>query len=680
MMPLQSYVAGTWRNGTGNFVDLRDASTAEVISRASAEGLDFAGMLTHARTVGGPNLRAMTFHERAALLKALAKALTEHKEALYQLSYATGATRSDSWIDIDGGISTLFVYASKGTRELPNDRVFVDGAVEGLSRNGTFVGQHICVPLEGAAVHVNAFNFPVWGMLEKLAPALLAGVPAIVKPATVTSYLTEQVFRRIIESALLPEGAIQLICGGVGDLFEHLTCQDIVCFTGSASTAQRLKAHRAIVQNAVRFTAETDSLNSSILGPDAGTGSAELELFVLEVAREMTVKAGQKCTAIRKAIVPETRVADVLAALKAALSKIPIGDPRQEQVRMGPLASASQRVEVLEQLTRLQRETDTVLDAEASEVIGADATKGAFVAPALLYCKDPRAASQVHSVEAFGPVCTVLPYRSVEDALTLSRRGGGSLVGSVFTADNDVAARLVMGLAPFHGRLLVVNRQCARESTGHGSPLPHLVHGGPGRAGGGEEMGGIRGVMHYMQRTAIQGSPDVISAVTRRWVKGAQELDPGIHPFQKPFGSLSIGETFRSTERLITVEDIERFAELSGDRFYAHMDEQQAQRNPLFGGRVAHGYFLVSAAAGLFVHAPYGPVLANYGIDALRFTRPVKPGDRIKVRLTCKEKSLRAGTGYGEVRWATEITNQAGESVASYDVLTMVSEKAVPDS
>jgi oxepin-CoA hydrolase / 3-oxo-5,6-dehydrosuberyl-CoA semialdehyde dehydrogenase len=680
MTPLENFVAGRWQRGSRDFVDLHDATTAEVISHSSSVGVDFAAMLDHARRVGGRNLRALTFHERAGLLKGLAKALTEQKEDLYRLSYATGATKGDAWIDIDGGISTLFVYASKGTRELPNDRVFVDGAVEGLSRSGSFVGQHICVPLEGAAVHVNAFNFPVWGMLEKLAPALLAGVPAIVKPATVTSYLTELVFRRIIESAILPAGAVQLICGGVGDLFDHLTCQDVVCFTGSAGTAQRLKTHPTIVANAVRFTAETDSLNSSILGPDATPASAELELFVEEVAREMTVKAGQKCTAIRKAIVPAARAHEVLEALRAKLATTTVGDPRLEQVNMGPLASGGQRREVREQLGKLQREAQTVLDGKAADVLGADRETGAFLSPVLLYCADPHSAAQVHAVEAFGPVCTVMPYEDADDALALARRGGGSLVGSVFTGDEAFAQDLVLGLAPFHGRLLVVNRQCAKDSTGHGSPLPHLVHGGPGRAGGGEEMGGIRGVLHYMQRTALQGSPDVIAAVTRRWIKGARERDPQIHPFQKPFGLLAIGDTFNSAERLITLQDIERFAELSGDRFYAHTDEEQARRNPLFGGRVAHGYFLVSAAAGLFVHAPYGPVLANYGIDGLRFLKPAKPGDRIKVRLTCKEKSLRADKGYGEVRWATEITNQDGETVASYDVLTMVSEKAIPDS
>ena len=680
-MELQSYAAGRWRTGSGAGAALRDATTGEVIAHASAEGLDAGAMLAWAREVGGPNLRRLTFHERAGLLKALARDLTEHKEEYYPVSFATGATRGDSWIDIDGGISTLFVFASKGTRELPNSRVYVDGGVEALSKQGTFVGQHVCVPLEGAAVHINAFNFPVWGMLEKLAPALPAGVPAIVKPATQTSFLTERVFRRILESGILPEGAVQLVCGGVGDLFDHLTCQDVVSFTGSAGTAQKLRQHATVMANSVRFTAETDSLNSSILGPDAAPGSPELDLFVREVVREMTVKAGQKCTAIRKAIVPAARAADVIDALRAALAEVVVGDPRLDEVRMGPVASLSQRREVREQLAKLEQDAEVIAGSEgAFAPLGADAERGAFIAPTLLYCRDPARARGVHSVEAFGPVCTLLPYRDTDEAIALARRGGGSLAGSVFTADDALAARVALALAPFHGRIVVVNRHCARESTGHGSPLPHLVHGGPGRAGGGEEMGGIRGVMHYLQRTALQGTPDVITAACGRWTRGARELDPGVHPFRKPFGSLALGDTFLSGEREVTVEDIERFAALSGDRFYAHMDEAEAARNPLFGGRVAHGYFLVSAAAGLFVDAPYGPVLANYGIDGLRFLKPVKPGDRIRVRLTCKEKSLRAGAGYGEVRWDTAITNQNGEAVANYDVLTMVSEKAVPDA
>ncbi|HEX8757478.1 MAG TPA: phenylacetic acid degradation bifunctional protein PaaZ [Steroidobacteraceae bacterium] len=680
-MQLESFIAGRWQAGGGTLVSLRDATTGEVIASASADGLDVSAGLTHAREVGGPNLRRLTFHERATLLKHLAKHLTDSKGELYELSYATGATKSDSWIDIDGGIATLFVFASKGMRELPDARVYVDGATESLSKAGGFLGQHICAPLEGAAVHINAFNFPVWGMLEKLAPALLAGVPAIVKPATATSYLTELAFRRIIESGILPEGAVQLVCGSVGNLFDHLNTQDVVAFTGSASTARKLRTHPAVIDHSVRFTAETDSLNSCVLGPDATVGTPEFDLFVREVVREMTVKAGQKCTAIRRAIVPVSAAPAVVEALKAALSKVVLGNPRLEQVRMGPVASLSQRREVLAQLAKLEREAQVIHgNGRQMELADADADRGAFVAPTLLYCQEPARAAAIHEVEAFGPVCTVVPYEGLDSAVALARRGAGSLVGSVFTADDDIAARLVLGLAPFHGRILVVNRHCARESTGHGSPLPHLVHGGPGRAGGGEEMGGIRGVLHYMQRTAVQGTPDVLTAVTGRWIKGSRERDPGVHPFRIPFGSLAIGDTFNSAEREVTVADIERFADLSGDHFYAHMDEATARRNPIFGGRVAHGYFLISAAAGLFVDPPIGPVLANYGIDSLRFTKPVKPGDRIKVRITCKEKSLRIGQGYGEVRWDALITNQDGETVAAYEVLTMVSEKALPDA
>jgi oxepin-CoA hydrolase / 3-oxo-5,6-dehydrosuberyl-CoA semialdehyde dehydrogenase len=680
-MQLQSFVAGKWLAGSGSGVALRDATTGEVVAHASADGLDSRAMLEYARGTGGPNLRRLTFHERAALLKTLAQHLNEHKEEFYGVSYATGATRGDSWIDIDGGLGTLFVYASKGRRELPDGRVYVEGPVEALSKLGTFVGQHICVPLEGAAVHINAFNFPVWGMLEKLAPTLLAGVPAIVKPATQTCYLAERVFRQILESGILPEGAVQLICGSVGDLFDHLTCQDVVSFTGSASTAALLRQHSGVTANSVRFTSETDSLNSSILGPDATAGTPELELFVREVVREMTVKAGQKCTAIRKALVPAPAVSAVIDALRAALGKVVVGDPRLKDVRMGPVASLGQRREVSERLAQLRSEAEVVYGGAGTlHPVGAEAERGAFMAPTLLFCRDGGSSRAVHSVEAFGPVCTLVPYASLEEAIELARRGGGSLAGSIVTADEQVAATLTLGLAPFHGRIVVINRHCAKESTGHGSPLPHLVHGGPGRAGGGEEMGGIRGVLHYMQRTALQGTPDVITAATARWVRGARELDPGTHPFRKPFGLLTVGDTFHSAEREVTVADIERFAALSGDHFYAHMDEAEAARNPLFGGRVAHGYFLVAAAAGLFVDPPYGPVLANYGIDALRFVKPVKPGDRIRVRLTAKEKSLRQGADYGEVRWDTEITNQNGEIVANYDVLTMVSEKAVPDA
>lgn len=675
-MQLKSYVQGRWFAGEGEAQQLRDATTGQVIASASSSGIDFRATLRYAREVGGPALRKLTFHERAALLKQLAKKLGEFKEEFYALSYATGATKTDSWIDIDGGFGTLFAYASRGTRELPNSRVYIDGDLEMLSKGGTFVGQHICTPLEGAAVHINAFNFPVWGMLEKLAPTLLAGVPAIVKPASATAYLTELVVRRMIESGILPEGSMQLVCGSLGDLFDHLTCQDVVSFTGSAGTAQKLRTHPNVVAHSVRFVSETDSINSCVLAEDAKPGQPEFDLFVREVTREMTTKAGQKCTAIRKAIVPASHADAVVEALKASLGKIVVGDPRLENVRMGPLAALAQRREVLGRIAELRREAE-LITAEHIDLAGAEQDRGAFVPPALLYCRDPRKAKAVHSVEAFGPVCTVVPYESTSEAISFARMGEGSLVASVFSADDAIATELVLGLAPLHGRLLVVNRDCAKESTGHGSPLPMLVHGGPGRAGGGEEMGGIRGVMHYMQRTAIQGSPQTIAAVTGRWTRGAVQKDPGRHPFRKTLPELQIGDTVNSAEREVTLEDIEKFAALSGDTFYAHMDEEAAARNPLFGGRVAHGYFLISAAAGLFVDPPYGPVLANYGIDRLRFVKPVKPGDRIKVRLTCKSKSLRADKGYGEVAWDTEITNQNGEVVASYDVLTMVSEQPV---
>jgi oxepin-CoA hydrolase / 3-oxo-5,6-dehydrosuberyl-CoA semialdehyde dehydrogenase len=679
-MILRSYISGRWHQGAGQGVLLRDASTGDVIAETSSGGIDFAAALDHARKSGGPALRAMTFHERAAALKMLAKRLTELKAEFYELSYCTGATKDDSWIDIDGGIGTVFAFASKGARELANNRVYLDGSVEGLSKSGAFVGQHIYMPREGAAVHINAFNFPVWGMLEKLAPAILAGVPAIVKPATTTAYLTELVVRRIIESGALPEGALQLVCGSLGDLFDHLTCQDMVSFTGSAGTAAKLRVHPRVLRHSVSFIAETDSLNSSILAADAAPGTAEFDLFINEVAREMTVKAGQKCTAIRKALVPHAFADDAIAALGEALRKVVVGDPRAEGVRMGPLVSLAQRADVRDRIADLTRETDVAAGSlKTADVRGADPERGAFVAPLLLRCRDPHSARAVHEVEAFGPVATVLPYRDAEDAIALARLSAGSLAASVFSADEALAGRLVLGLAPYHGRVLVVNARCAKESTGHGSPLAPLVHGGPGRAGGGEELGGIRGVLHYMQRTAVQGTPDTITALGARWVRGSRLRDPGRHPFRIAFNDLRLGDTFNSAEREITVEDIEHFAALSGDNFYAHMSDSEAKRNPLFGGRVAHGYFLVSAAAGLFVEPTYGPVLGNYGLNELRFVKPVKPQDRIKVRLTCASKSLRADKGWGEVAWDTEITNQHGETVASYDVLTMVSIHEIPD-
>jgi oxepin-CoA hydrolase/3-oxo-5,6-dehydrosuberyl-CoA semialdehyde dehydrogenase len=677
MMKLGNLAQDRWIEGDGDGKALSSAVTGDPIANITSDGLDFRGMLEHARNVGGANLRKMTFHERGDMLKALAQYLMEQKKGFYALSTETGATRADSWIDIDGGISTLFVFSSKARREMPNDHVYLDGPPEQLSRNGTFIGQHIYTPKLGAAVHINAFNFPVWGMLEKLAPTLAAGVPAIVKPASSTAYLTELVVRSIIESGILPPGSLQLICGGVGDLFDHLNCQDTIAFTGSKTTAEKLQQHPRVVGESVAFTAETDSLNASILGPDAVPGTPEFDLYINEVVREMTSKAGQKCTAIRRIIAPASIAADLVDALSTALGEVSVGNPANKEVGMGALASLGQREEVRARIGDLASEADIVYGGrEDFEVVDADSRKGAFFMPTLLHCQKPMGSTAVHSVEAFGPVSTVLPYDTLDEAIELARMGEGSLAGSIITNDNGVARELVLGTAAYHGRMLVVNRHCADESTGHGSPLPHLVHGGPGRAGGGEEMGGVRGIKHYMQRTAIQGSPETLSVIGHRWTRGADEKDPGAHPFRKTFEQLELGDTFRSELREVSLDDINHFAEFTGDTFYAHMDEEAAANNPFFEGRVAHGYLIVSFAAGLFVDPDFGPVLANYGIDDLRFITPLNHGDSMRVRLTCKQKTLRGDTGYGEVRWDTEITNQNDEIVAQYDVLTMVATDA----
>jgi oxepin-CoA hydrolase/3-oxo-5,6-dehydrosuberyl-CoA semialdehyde dehydrogenase len=677
MMKLGNLAQDLWIEGDGDGKALSSAVTGEPIAIITSEGLDFRGMLEYARTVGGANLRKMTFHERGDMLKALAQYLQEHKKEFYALSTQTGATRADSWIDIDGGISTLFVFSSKARREMPNDHVYLDGPPEQISRNGTFVGQHIYTPKLGAAVHINAFNFPVWGMLEKLAPTLAAGVPAIVKPASSTAYLAELVVRRIVESAILPPGSLQMICGGVGDLFDHLGCQDTIAFTGSKSTAEKLQQHPRVVGESVAFTAETDSLNASILGPDAVQGTPEFDLYVKEVVSEMTSKAGQKCTAIRRVIAPAAVAGDLVRALSTALGEVRIGNPANKDIGMGALASLGQRDEVRARIGELAREADVVYGGRDDfEVVDADAQIGAFFMPTLLHCDKPLRSSAVHSVEAFGPVSTVLPYDTLDEAIELARMGDGSLAGSIFTGDNGIARELVLGTAAYHGRMLVINRHCAGESTGHGSPLPHLVHGGPGRAGGGEEMGGVRGIKHYMQRTAIQGSPETLSAIGHRWIRGGDERDPGVHPFRKTFEQLQLGDTFRSELREVSLDDIDHFAEFTGDTFYAHMDEDAAAKNPFFEGRVAHGYLIVAFAAGLFVDPDFGPVLANYGIDDLRFITPLNQGDSMRVRLTCKQKTLRGDTGYGEVRWDTEISNQDDEVVAQYDVLTMVATDA----
>lgn len=671
---LRSYVNGGWHTATDEGVPLRDAVTGEVIARVSSTGIDMGAALEYGRRVGGPALRELTFHQRAALLKALASYLREHRDELYALSARTGATRSDSLVDVDGGIGVLFSYASKGKRELPNDTVYLDGPVEPLGKGGTFVGRHICTPLRGVAVQINAFNFPVWGPLEKFAPAFLAGVPSLIKPASQTAYLTEKLVELMLDSGLLPEGTLQLVCGSVGDLLDHVTDQDLVSFTGSAATAQRLRAHPTIVRNAVRFNAEADSLNCSILGPDATPGTAEFDLYVKQLVTEMTVKAGQKCTAIRRAFVPAELLDEVQQAVCERLSRISVGDPANPEVRMGALASLEQREEVRRSLKALSDAGRIVFgDPDHVEVADADAERGAFLSPVLLRADDPQRA-EPHEVEAFGPVSTLLPYTSVEQVVDLAARGRGSLVGSVVTGDAEFARTVVLGVAPWHGRMLVLDADDAKESTGHGSPLPMLVHGGPGRAGGGEEMGGIRGVLHHMQRTAVQGSPKVITAVGNAWVPGAPRSE-GVHPFRKSLAELRIGDSVVAGPRTVTDEDIAHFAEFTGDTFYAHTDRAAAEANPLFGGIVAHGYLVVSFAAGLFVSPEPGPVLANYGLENLRFLTPVKPGDELTVTLTCKQITPRENADYGEVRWDADVTNAAGESVAKYDVLTLVAKE-----
>jgi len=673
---LQNYALGEWVAGTGAQATLLHAVTGEPVAETSSGGLDFQAMARYARAVGGPALRQRTFHERAAMLKAVAKHLMERKDAFYALSAATGATRTDSWVDIEGGIGTFFAYASRGRREFPNETYHVEGPQEVLSKGGTFAGRHICVPLEGVAIHINAFNFPCWGMLEKLAPALLAGVPCIVKPATATSYLTELMFREIIAAGVFPAGALQLICGSAGDLLSHVEEQDAVAFTGSAATGQSLKESPAVVRHAVRFNMEADSLNCCILGPDAAPGTPEFDLFIKEVVREMTTKAGQKCTAIRRTLVPAGMEEAVVAALRARLAKTTVGDPAVEGVRMGPLASRGQVRDVAAAAAHIRAAGEVVFGAEEVPIVGADRERGAFFTPMLMVCDRPLAQDAPHDIEAFGPVNTVMPYGSVDEAIALAKRGRGSLCGSIVTADAAIARQVVLGVAPYHGRLLVLDRTSAGESTGHGSPLPNLVHGGPGRAGGGEEMGGARGVLHYLQRTAVQGSPTMLTAITHEWSAGAAQHTEGPHPFRRTFDELAVGDTLVTGTRTITLEDIEAFARLSGDTFYAHMDDVEARAHGVFTGRVAHGYFIVSAAAGLFVDPALGPVLANYGLERLRFTKPVYPGDTIRVRLTVKQKTAKDtppdGVPQGVVEWDVDVRNQHDETVATYSILTLV--------
>ena len=674
-MVLGSYVNGSWTSPSAEGAPLLDAVTGEQVATISSAGIDMRAALGYGRAVGGPALRGLTFHERAAILKSAGQFLREHRPELYALSARTGATLPDARFDVDGGIGVLASYASQGRRELPDDTVLLDGDAAQLGKGGQFLGQHILTPRHGVAVQINAFNFPVWGPLEKFAPAFLAGVPSLVKPASSTAYLTARLVELIVESGLLPEGSLQLICGSAGDLLDHLTDQDLLSFTGSASTAQRLRTNPTVVARSVRFNAEADSLNCSILGPDAGPGSPEFDLYVRQLVTEMTVKAGQKCTAIRRALVPESLLGAVAEAASARLANVVVGNPADETVRMGALASLGQRDEVRRSLKVLLSAGTAVFgDPERVEVVGADPDRGAFMSPVLIRAEDAGRA-EPHEVEAFGPVSTLIGYRDTAHAVELAARGLGSLAGSIVTADAGFARDVVLGVAPWHGRLLVLDSDDAAESTGHGSPLPVLVHGGPGRAGGGEELGGLRAVTHHMQRTAVQASPRVLARITGRWVPGSERSTDGTHPFRKPLSQLRVGDCVVAGPRTVTAADIAHFAEFTGDTFYAHTDADAAARNPFFDGIVAHGYLVLSLAAGLFVDPDPGPVLANYGLDNLRFLTPVYPGDELTVTLTCKAISPRGGSEHGEVRWDAEVTKQDGSPAARYDVLTMVAKE-----
>ena len=677
---LQSYIGGHWL-GRQAAQPLRSAINGKPIYNTHAEAIDFGEAVAHARHVGLPALMALDFQQRAERLKALAKYLNEHKETLYATSAHTGATRADSWIDIEGGSGTLFAYAGIGSNELPSGNLVHEGPAIALGKTGRFQGTHILVPRGGIAVHINAFNFPIWGLLEKFAPAFLAGMPCIGKPATATSYLTEAAVRLIQQSGIVPEGALQLVIGGTGDLLDRLDGRDVVTFTGSADTAAKLRVHPNLVRHSIPFNVEADSLNCAILAPDVTPDDEEFDLFVKEVAREMTVKAGQKCTAIRRVIVPRDRLDALAEKLRARLKKIVIGDPSIEAVRMGPLASQAQLADVSERVATLLQGAELVYGArDGFAPLGEGVAEGAFIAPTLLLSRHPLTHDAVHDIEAFGPVSTLMPYEGIDEAIALAARGRGSLVASLVTRSPQVAARVIPAMAAMHGRLLILDREAAAESTGHGSPLPQLKHGGPGRAGGGEELGGIRAVKHYLQRAAVQGSPTMLAAVTGEHIRGAKVNDTPVHPFRSHFEDLAIGDSLLTHRRTVGEADIVAFGGISGDYFYMHFDEIAAKASP-FGKRIAHGYFVLSAAAGLFVSPAPGPVLANYGLDTLRFVKPVGIGDTIRARLTAKRKTDRNrqdanGVGQGVVAWDVEVTNQHNEVVASYDILTLVAKRS----
>lgn len=686
MNKLENYIVGNWVTGDGDGQLLYNAVTGEPVAAASTKGLDFKSIIEYGRTVGNPALRKMTFHQRGNMLKALALHLRNYLQEFYTISYQTGATKADSWVDIEGGIGNLFANASL-RRKFPDDVICIDGESHNLSKNNTFMGTHILVPKEGVAVHINAFNFPVWGMLEKIAVNLLAGMPAIVKPATITSYLTEAVVKEIIASKILPEGSLQLICGSAGDLLHHTGSQDVVTFTGSASTGQMLKKTTSILENNVPFNMEADSLNCIVLGEEVTPDKPEWDIFIKEIRKEMTLKAGQRCTGVRRIFVPENKMEDVWKAIASSLSQTVIGNPLHEKVRMGSLAGESQRTEVKGQIEKLLASCQIIYGSlDSVEVVDADAKKGAFISPVLLMNDKPHSSNEPHEVEAFGPVSTIMPYKNREDAIALSKLGKGSLVSTIVTANYKEARQYVMGAASHHGRILVLNNNCAKESTGHGSPLPLLVHGGPGRAGGGEEMGGVRGVKHYLQRTAIQGSPSMITEITNVYQSHAKGKDPGKHPFKKYFEELQIGDQIITKKRAITSEDIDRFADLSGDHFYAHIKTTDFT-GTIFEQQVAHGYFIMSIAAGLFVDSyEKNPVLLNYGIDELRFTKPVYPGAEVYIRFTCKEKlpndkrviekpeDFKRGDDIdkGIVKWLVEFLDETDEITGVATILTMV--------
>ena len=676
---LQSFIAGRWI-GQQAAQALHSAINGQEVAFTHAESLDFAEALQYGRTTGLNGMLAMDFQQRAAALRALAKYLGERKEELYAISAHTGATRIDSWVDIEGGTGTLFAYAGMAASELPSGNLIHEGPVASLGKKNTFAGTHILVPRGGVAVHINAFNFPVWGLLEKFAPTFLAGMPCIGKPATATSYLTEALVRMIDQSGILPKGALQLVIGSTGDLLDRLDVADVVTFTGSADTAAKLRVNANLVRNSIPFNAEADSLNCAILADDVTPDDEEFDLFVKEVVREMTVKAGQKCTAIRRAIVPSKHLDAVAEKIKARLSKVVVGDPSIEGVKMGALASKSQQTDVAERVAMLRQSTELVCGGDAAfNWVGEGVAHGAFFQPTLLLCQKPMSTDSVHDIEAFGPVSTLMPYDSMEEAMALAKRGKGSLVGSLITKSPELAAQVVPRLAANHGRLHVLDRESAGESTGHGSPLPSLKHGGPGRAGGGEELGGIRAVTHMMQRAAVQGSPTMLTAITREYARGAKVIETGTHPFKHYFEELQIGESLLTPSKVIGEADVKAFGELTGDMFYMHFDDEAAKASA-FGKRIAHGYLVLSDAAGLFVVAEPGPVLANYGLDTLRFVKPVGLGDSIQVRLTCKRKIDRNkkdanGQGLGVVAWDVEVTNQDKELVATYDILTLVAKR-----